>query len=72
MHTLGGTSNFPWWRVLNNKGSITIKEDFEGSPQIQQQLLEEEGIEFSSKRQLDMEKYRYHPDGETYQVSLLD
>jgi methylated-DNA-protein-cysteine methyltransferase-like protein len=68
MHSLGGTSDFPWWRVLNSKGIITIKESW-GT---QQHLLEAEGVEFSDKHILDMLRYQYHPEGETRQISLLE
>lgn len=72
MHNLGGNLDFPWWRVLNSKGTITIKENWDSGPETQQHLLEAEGIEFSSDRQLDMIRYQYHPQGEMHQISLLE
>jgi len=71
MHSLGGTSNFPWWRVLNSKGKITIKEKSDSGPDTQQRLLEAEGVEFDNGHKMDMEKYQYHPEGKTHQISLL-
>lgn len=71
MHNLGGTPNFPWWRVLNNKGTISLKETLDNSPNTQQKLLEAEGIEFLSDLQLDIERYRFHPEGETHQPSIF-
>jgi len=71
MHSLGGTSDFPWWRVLNSKGTITIKENWDSGPATQQHLLEAEGVEFSAERQLDMTRYQYPPEGEIHQISLL-
>jgi len=71
MHSLGGTLDFPWWRVLNSKGTITIKESWDNGPETQQHLLEAEGVDFSEERTLDMVRYQYHPEVETHQISLL-
>ena len=71
MHNLGGTPDFPWWRVVNSKGKITIKEGWDSGPNDQQHLLEAEGIEFDKGLRLDMTRYQYHPEGETHQISLL-
>lgn len=71
MHSLGRISNFPWWRVLNSKGTITVKESWESGPDDQQRLLEAEGVVFDNERKLDMVQYQYHPEGEIYQISLL-
>lgn len=71
MHTLGGTPDFPWWRVLNSKGKISLKEDWDNSPQTQQSLLESEGITFVSNLTIDIEKYRYHADEALRKTFLL-
>ncbi len=34
----------PWWRVVNSKGQISIKGNFEASKQLQKELLEAEGV----------------------------
>lgn len=57
MHTTGGIKDFPWWRVLNNEGRITIKD-----PAVrlrQKELLVAEGIQVNENFQLDIERYRY-------------
>jgi methylated-DNA-protein-cysteine methyltransferase-like protein len=57
MHGTGSIPDFPWWRVLNNEGKITIKD-----PAIrarQKELLEAEGITVGENYQLDMNSYRY-------------
>ncbi len=71
MHSLGGTDDFPWWRVIGGKGAITLKEDWEDSPHNQKKLLEAEGIVFITDLTIDIELYRYHPDDTTYQPALL-
>lgn len=49
---------FPWWRVVNNKGEISIKGNPTATKQQQKTLLEKEGIKVSSEFTLDIEKYR--------------
>lgn len=49
----------PWWRVLNNKGEISIKGNWEASKELQAQLLKKEGVEVSKEFFLDITKYRY-------------
>ena len=51
--------NIPWWRVINNKGYISIKGS-EYSAQFQRDLLREEGVQVSEKFEIDIENYRYH------------
>lgn len=61
MHHMGGASDFPWWRVLNNAGKITIKGSFLNTAHLQKELLEQENIIVSDLYELDMKKYRFHP-----------
>jgi methylated-DNA-protein-cysteine methyltransferase related protein len=49
----------PWWRVVNNRGEISIKNNWEASKELQRHLLEKEGVKISNDLKLDMEKYRY-------------
>lgn len=49
----------PWWRVLNNKGIISIKGNWTATKQLQKELLEKEGVKISKDFSLDMGKYRY-------------
>ena len=60
MNELGG--EVPWWRVLNNKGLISIRGNATADKELQKKLLEAEGIEISNNYELDMNKYRYSPD----------
>src|ERR1700733_1938076 len=59
MHSLDGTPDFPWWRVLNSAGKITISENENSGAHAQQTLLEKEGVEFKKPLSLDIEKYRF-------------
>ncbi len=54
-----GSSNLPWWRVLNSAGHISIKGNMFCTPELQKQLLEGDGLTVSPDLTLDIEKYRY-------------
>jgi methylated-DNA-protein-cysteine methyltransferase-like protein len=58
----GSPDNVPWQRVINSQGKcstgrLTIPLN------LQQELLEAEGIEFSSSGKCDLSKYRWWPEG---------
>ena len=72
MHNLGGEPDFPWWRVLNNKGYISIKSGYGDMATTQQKLLEAEGVEFTRDYTLDIEQYRYNPPDMLHQPSLWE
>ncbi len=63
MRSLEGTSDFPWWRVLNNAGRITIKGNQANTPLLQKELLEGEGIKIVEGEgyELAIEEYRFRP-----------
>ncbi len=61
MHA-AGDENVPWQRVINAKGGsstgkVTVPVN------LQQRLLEEEGVKFSEKGFCDLERYRWYPEG---------
>lgn len=58
LRATGGT-DLPWWRVINNAGKISIKGNWENTPQIQRQLLEADGVKVSDNLEVEMAKYRY-------------
>jgi len=49
----------PWWRVLNNKGIISIKGNWTATKELQRSLLMKEGIKVSDDFTLNIGKYRY-------------
>lgn len=51
------SGNVPWHRVINSTGGISTSRNTEMQPDLQQSLLEAEGIEFNSEGKLDMQKY---------------
>jgi methylated-DNA-protein-cysteine methyltransferase-like protein len=50
----------PWWRVLNNKGIISIKGNLMATKELQRELLLAEGIRVSKEFVLDIKKYRWN------------
>lgn len=62
MRSLEGTPDFPWWRVLSNSGTITIKGNLHNSALLQKELLEADGVEVNTAYKLDMAVYRFRPD----------
>lgn len=61
LRSLEDAPDFPWWRVLNNAGRITIKGNQFTSARQQKDLLEAEGVAVDHDFMLDIEKYRFRP-----------
>ncbi|QYO62629.1 MGMT family protein [Leptolyngbya sp. 7M] len=56
------TENVPWQRVINSQGKcstgrLTIPMN------LQQQMLEQEGVEFNAKGKCDLNKFVWWPEG---------
>ena len=49
----------PWWRVVNQKGELSIKGNPVATKIQQRALLEKDGLEISADFVLDMKKYRW-------------
>lgn len=48
----------PWWRIVNSKGHISIRQGYGGlEKSIQADLLREEGIEIDEKMNINLKKY---------------
>jgi methylated-DNA-protein-cysteine methyltransferase related protein len=45
----------PWQRVINSQGKISLRKG--GGPEIQQQLLEDEGVEFDDRQRVDLARF---------------
>jgi methylated-DNA-protein-cysteine methyltransferase-like protein len=71
MSSMEGTPDYPWWRVLNNAGRITIKGNRFNDAQLQRELLEAEGVAVHNF-ELDMATYRFRPDAALLQTLKLD
>jgi methylated-DNA-protein-cysteine methyltransferase-like protein len=52
-------SEIPWWRVINNKGLISIKSNWTATKELQANLLKKDGVKVGKNFILDIEKYRF-------------
>lgn len=57
MHSIKEGSNLPWFRVINSKGEISIKDP--AGYEFQRKILESEGIEFDEKGRMDLKKFKW-------------
>ncbi|MBN2460078.1 MAG: MGMT family protein [Candidatus Cloacimonetes bacterium] len=57
LHSLPEDHNIPWHRVINARGTISLKSD--GGKSLQQSMLEAEGVRFDENGRLDLKKYRW-------------
>ena len=60
MHA-ANTENVPWQRVINSQGSCSTGKIFLPY-NVQQKMLEDEGVVFNEKGKCDLEKYRWFPE----------
>lgn len=56
------SENVPWQRVINSQGKCST-DKLLLPHNIQQKILEEEGVLFNDKGKCDLEKYRWFPEG---------
>jgi len=56
------TENVPWQRVINSQGACSTGKLFLPY-NVQQKMLEDEGVIFNEKGKCDLEKYRWFPAG---------
>lgn len=59
---LGCGEDIPWQRVVNASGGCSTDRLPDVPAGLQRSLLEREGVEFSSRGTLDLERYRWWPD----------
>ena len=64
LRSIKDSNSLPWWRVVNNKGRISIEGNLYNDKHLQKKLLESEGIVISSDFKIDIEKYRFIADNE--------
>jgi methylated-DNA-protein-cysteine methyltransferase-like protein len=48
----------PWQRVVNARGEVSARRDFDGAPR-QRALLEREGVVFDAGGRIDLERFRW-------------
>jgi methylated-DNA-protein-cysteine methyltransferase related protein len=68
---LKGDDPVPWWRVVNNKGRISIKASTYSAEE-QRQLLIQEGLSINKNFGFNIEKYRFRPGLEFFKNLSID
>jgi methylated-DNA-protein-cysteine methyltransferase-like protein len=56
------TANVPWQRVINSQGACSTGR-MTVPINLQQQILESEGVKFNEKGRCDLKVYRWSPEG---------
>ncbi|MNK67351.1 6-O-methylguanine DNA methyltransferase, DNA binding domain [compost metagenome] len=62
LHSMSGTQQLPWHRVVNKQGEIALKED--ESKSLQMLLLESEGIELMMGNRVDLAEHQWDAEQE--------
>jgi len=62
LHGLPEEADVPWHRVINSQGKISYAVTRHEHDSLQQKILEQEDIQFSSEGKIDLEKYRWIPN----------
>lgn len=57
----GEREGVPWWRVINQKGAISIKGNLTADRELQKKLLEAEGVAVSDEFIVDLGKFQFVP-----------
>jgi methylated-DNA-protein-cysteine methyltransferase-like protein len=65
MRSLGSRPDFPWWRVLNSAGELSIAGNELADAEMQKTLLQKEGVAFAGPYRLDIGRYRFHAEAGT-------
>ncbi|MCK5127356.1 MAG: MGMT family protein [candidate division Zixibacteria bacterium] len=58
LHSSSKSDNLPWHRIINSKGTISLRPG--QGYELQKQLLEDEGIEFGIGDKVDFKKYLFN------------
>lgn len=58
LYSLPPGSKVPWHRVINSRGEVSRRHSSD-SHELQQLLLEAEGIQFDARGRVNLEKYRW-------------
>jgi len=71
LYKVTAAADIPWYRVVNAKGEVSRSSLRDGTDDLQQLLLQEEGIAFI-KGKLDLTQYRWKPDFTLLDQALID
>ena len=60
LHACSEKDNLPWHRVINRKGTISLKPN--AGFEKQKKLLEQEGVIFNDKNEIDLDRFLWEPE----------
>jgi methylated-DNA-protein-cysteine methyltransferase-like protein len=60
LHSCSKKEGLPWHRVVNRKGTISLKPG--AGYEKQKEMLKKEGIVFDERDRIDLERYLWEPD----------
>lgn len=60
LHSMSKSYQLPWYRVINSKGEIGLRDPEAMFAQLS--FLREEGVEVTNEGCVDLKKYQFHPD----------
>jgi methylated-DNA-protein-cysteine methyltransferase-like protein len=64
LHSLSKKERLPWHRVVNQKGTISLRPG--KGYEKQKELLEKDGIIFDDKDRIDLDRFLWDPDEEVF------
>jgi methylated-DNA-protein-cysteine methyltransferase-like protein len=59
LHSSSEKEGLPWQRVINSKGSISLKRG--RGYELQKKMLEDEGVVFDGEDRVDLARFRWQP-----------
>lgn len=62
LHSCSKKEELPWHRVVNQKGTISLKPG--SGYELQKDMLQKEGIVFNKKDRINLDRYLWEPDGD--------
>jgi methylated-DNA-protein-cysteine methyltransferase-like protein len=62
LHSCSEKEGLPWHRVVNSKGTISLKPG--KGYEKQKEMLKKEGIMFDERGRIDLDRYLWEPDDE--------
>ena len=70
LYRVTDADEIPWHRVINAKGEVSRSPHRNGTDDLQQTLLEAEGIEFDADGKLNLNCYRWRADPEVLEAAI--
>ena len=64
LHSCSEKEGLPWHRVVNRRGTISLKPG--AGYEKQKEMLKKEGIVFDERDRIDLERYLWEPAGENF------